>query len=431
MRVCLVSENNELDISNDNRKIYTEASEPSIREICNRIDKGRLDTQAEFQRNYVWEKKLELKSKLIESVLLKVPIPVVYTAEMNDGKEAVVDGQQRLHTFHNYCKKDGFALKKLKIREDLNGKQYDQLSESLQEKIDSYPIRIIKILKESNPEIKFDVFERLNKGSVKLNNQELRNCVYRGNFNKLLRKLAENKDFLKIQNLYSPDARMKDVERILRFFAFVDRGIHNYKSPSKTFLNNYMEGNRNISDEEYFEKTALFKKCVDMCHTVFGDLTARRWMQNYDVKTGSLRTTLNDGILDMHMIGFVEYEKRDIVPHAQIIRDAYIELVCQRNFAETVEIGTYSTQQTKKRMEMWLNKLREVIGYSSDEPRFYTFEEKKRLFEQKSGVCAICSNQIMDIDDAHVDHIDRYADGGLTNFSNAQITHRYCNLAKG
>ena len=119
-------EDDALYIPIDDRKIFTEASEPTIKEICNRINKGKLDTQAEFQRNYVWEKKIELKSKLIESVLLKVPIPIVYVAEMSDDKEAVVDGQQRLHTFYDYCKKDGFRLKKLKILEDLNGKGYDE-----------------------------------------------------------------------------------------------------------------------------------------------------------------------------------------------------------------------------------------------------------------------------------------------------------------
>ena len=416
----------------DERKIYTEASEPTIKEICDRINRGKLDTQAEFQRNYVWERKIDLKSKLIESVLIKVPIPVVYVAEMNDGKEAVVDGQQRLHTLLDYCKKDGFRLQKLKILENLNGKTYDELPEDLQDKIDFYPIRMIKILKESHPEIKFDVFERLNKGSVKLNNQELRNCVYRGSFNALLRKLAFNKDFLKIQNLKEPNTRMKDVERILRFFAFADKGIQNYQSPTKTFLNNYMEEKREISETEQSEKTALFNKCAELCNTVFGELTAHRWIKYYDVKTGSIGHTLNDGILDTQMIGFLDYKKRDIFPYAQVIRDAYLELVCMPNFVETVEIGTYSTRQTKKRMELWLNKLRDVLDYSSDEPRFYKYEDKKRLFEQKNGnICSLCKNQIMDIDDAHVDHKKRYADGGSTTITNAQVTHRYCNLEKG
>lgn len=421
-----------LHIPIDDRKIFTEASEPTIKELCNRINKGKLDTQAEFQRKYVWERRVELKSKLIESVLLKVPIPIVYVAEMSDDKEAVVDGQQRLHTFYDYCKKDGFRLKKLKILEDLNGKGYDELPERIQDKIDSYPIRVVKILKESHPDIKFDVFERLNKGSVKLNNQELRNCVYRGSFNLLLRELAKNKDFLKLQRLNKPDTRMKDVERILRFFAFVDRGVHNYKSPSKTFLNNYMEEKKDIDGAEITEKTNLFKKCAELTYTVFGNMAGRRWMKDWNTNRGGIGTKHNDGILDAQMVGFLDYEKRDVIQNAQVIQDAYLDLVCEPAFAETVELGTYSTKQTKNRMDMWFTKLRKVVGYRPNEPRFYTFEDKKRLFDQKDGnICALCKNQIMDMQDAHMDHIVRYADGGPTEITNAQITHRYCNLSKG
>ena len=90
------------------RQVQTESSEPTIKDLCDRINKGKIDVQAEFQRKYVWEKRIELKSKLIESVLLKVPIPVIYTAELVNGKEIVVDGQQRLKTFVEFCKKEGF-----------------------------------------------------------------------------------------------------------------------------------------------------------------------------------------------------------------------------------------------------------------------------------------------------------------------------------
>ena len=97
-----------------------------------------------------------------------------------------------------------------------------------------------------------------------------------------------------------------------------------------------------------------------------------------------------------------------------------------------MEIGTYGTKMTKRRMEKWLAKLRDVIDYPSDDPRLYTYEEKKVLFSRKDGnICKICHNQIMYIDDAHVDHIERFVDGGKTVPRNAQIAHRYCNLEKG
>ncbi len=420
------------------RQVLTQPNEPPIKDLCDRVNKGKLDVQAEFQRQYVWEKRPELKSKLIESVLLKVPIPVVYTAEMQDGKEVVVDGQQRLRTFVEFCKKDGFKLSRLKILEDLNGKGYSDLPESLQERIDSYPIRVIKILKESHPEIKFDVFERLNRGSVKLSDQELRNCIYHGSFNNLIKKLIKNEDFLKLQNLAKPDNRMKDAERLLRFFAFCDKGLQNYKSPLKSFLNNYMEEKREIYEKETQEKTELFKKSIELCKNVFYDtgdnnLVGRRWVKEEDEElSGYSSPVFNEGIFDAQMVGFMEYSKHDIMPKLQVIRDAFIDLVSTPNFAETVEIGTYDTKMTKKRMDKWLTKLREIIDYPSNDRRLYTYEEKRKLFEQKDGnICQVCKNKLMDIDDAHVDHIERYVEGGKTILKNAQITHRFCNLNKG
>jgi uncharacterized protein with ParB-like and HNH nuclease domain len=159
------------------RTIRTQASDPTIKSLCDRIKKGRLNTQADFQRQYVWKNDAKLKSRLIESVFLEVPIPTIYTAEEEDGKEVVIDGQQRLMTFYSFLN-DDFRLTGLEVCKELNHKSYKTLgliNESYQEKIDEYPLRVIKILKDSDFSVRFDIFERLNRGSVKLNDQELRN----------------------------------------------------------------------------------------------------------------------------------------------------------------------------------------------------------------------------------------------------------------
>jgi len=356
-----VRDNEAYDIPLEERRLQTQASDPPISDLCDRMTKGRLDVQADFQRNYVWENKSELRSKLIESVLLKVPIPVVYTAEMSDGKEVVVDGQQRLRTFLEFRKKDGFKISRLKILENLNNKGYADLPEELQIKFDEYPIRVVKILKESHPDIKYEIFERLNRGSVKLNDQELRNCIYRGNFNILLRKLTENQNFLQIQKLVEADKRMKDVEKILRFFALSDKGIQNYKSPMRTFLSTYMEENREITEKEIQEKTEKFKKCVELCKIVFGELAGHRWTKDeYDIG-GYIANIFNDGVFDAQMIGFIEYSKHDVMPKASVIKDAYIDIVSTPSFIETVQIATYSTKQTKRRMEKWLFRIFRIL----------------------------------------------------------------------
>ncbi|MBR9704223.1 DUF262 domain-containing protein [Candidatus Pacearchaeota archaeon] len=424
-------ENGEYEnISTKDKRVITKKADPEIRAICERVDNGRLIVSPEFQRSYVWDKRPKIKSKLIESVLLDVPIPVIYTAEIDGGKEEVIDGQQRILTFHAF-KNNKFALKDLTILSELNGKKYTELPKELQDKFLDREITIIKILTESQKDIKFEVFVRLNRGSVKLNEQELRNCIYRGNFNNLLKKLAKNKDFLNLQGLEKPHNRMVDVERILRFFTFCDKSERHYVSPLKKFLNDYMENNRNLSEKELEKKKKLFKKSVELCQQVFGDVSFRRYYI-YKNEEGSPDKRINEGLMDIQLYGFMEYEKKQISGKEQIIRDAFIDLVSSdKEFIETIEKGTYGTPQVKLRTEKWFSILREVIGYPENDRRIYNSEEKKFLFEKVEGICQLCKNKIYSIDDAHVDHIERVREGGKTTIENGQITHRYCNLHKG
>jgi hypothetical protein len=439
-------ENGEYEIPLAERKIVTQSSEPTISSVCDRIDKGKLEVRAEFQRQYVWDKRPIIKSRLIESAMLNVPIPAVYTAEDDkSGKELVIDGQQRLLTFHGFIN-NKFKLKGLSILKELNGYFYKDLSNEkdecikhfkeklgdLQEAVGDRPLRVIKILKESHPDIKFEIFERLNRGSVKLNDQELRNCIYRGNFNDLMKKLAKNKDFLRLQRLSEPHKRMLDTEKMLRFFAFCDKSERNYVAPLKKFLNEYMKSKQNISESEIETKKELFKKCVELCQTVFGNVAYKRVFKGDDENSdGYVDTSLNQGIFDVQMYAFMEYQKRDVVPKAQAIKEAYIELVTSnKKFIEAIEIGTYGTNQVKRRTELWINKLREVINLPSTDKRLFTYEDKKRLFDG-DNTCAICKNKITYIEDAHVDHIERFSEGGETNLKNGRLVHRYCNLQRG
>ena len=439
-------ESGEYEIPLAERKIVTQPSEPTITSLCDRIDRGKIDVRADFQRQYVWEKNPRIKSRLIESVILNVPIPAIYTAEDEKaGKELVIDGQQRILTFHGFINNQ-FKLKGLSVLKELNGYSYKDLGNEkdkiirnfknklgdLQETICDRPIRVIKILKESHPDIKFEIFERLNRGSVKLNDQELRNCIYRGNFNDLIKELAKNKDFQRLQGLKDIHKRMLDTERILRFFAFCDKSERNYTAPLKKFLNDYMKSKQNIEKDEIEIKKELFKKCVELCQTVFGDTAYRRvFVGDENNPNGYVDDSLNQGIFDIQMYGFMEYQKRDITPKIQVIKEAFIDLVTSnKKFIETIEIGTYGTNPVKRRTEVWINKLREIINLSSTDKRLFTYEDKKRLFDE-NNICAMCKNKITYIEDAHVDHKERFSEGGETNLKNAQLTHRYCNLKKG
>ena len=188
----------ELDIEVGQRKIIWQAKDFSIREFLTMKFEGDLTLQPQYQRNFVATDLIA--SRLIESILLDVPIPVVYFAEEQDGKYSVIDGQQRLTSFLSYLEGQfpdnrAFKLSGLNVLPELNRKLFVDLDSELQKKIKNTTIHSIIIKKESNPDIKFEIFERLNTGSTKLNEDEIRNTVYRGSYIDLLTDLSENSLF--------------------------------------------------------------------------------------------------------------------------------------------------------------------------------------------------------------------------------------------
>ena len=208
----------------------------------------------EFQRKYVWKEKQA--SKLVESFLLGLPVPGIFLAKDKDsGNLLVVDGQQRLITiqaFRNgkYPDKDEpFYL--IDVQDQWQGKTYKDLEPVDRKRFDDSVLRatIIRQVDPKDNTSVYHIFERLNTGGTTLQNQEVRNCVYFGDFNNLLHELNKNKKWRDLYNMPLPQKRMKDEELILRFIAlFYD--FENYEKPMNTFLSNFMGKKRNPSAEE-------------------------------------------------------------------------------------------------------------------------------------------------------------------------------------
>lgn len=150
----------------------------------------------------------------------------------------VIDGQQRLTTLVKFVSNE-FVLQKLQSMASLNGKLFKNLATEQQEKILDTPIRSIVIDAAGNRDLRYEVFERLNRGSMIRNEQEVRNCVYRGPFNDLLGELETKTYWRKAKGGDAPEGRFTERELILRFFAFADR-FHQYAGGLEPFLNEYM-----------------------------------------------------------------------------------------------------------------------------------------------------------------------------------------------
>ncbi len=418
-----------LDLPQEKRRVYSDKNDRSIFELYRRYQRGDLNLDPEFQRNYVWDDKRA--SLLVESVLLEIPIPVIYLAEEIDGRFTIIDGQQRLRSFFRFINNE-FKLRKLRVLSDFEGKLFKTLDKDSQIKVEDATLRTIEIRKETNPDVKFEIFERLNVGSVKLNDQELRNCIYRGKYNNLIKELSENKDFLLLLGLDEAQKRMQQREIVLHFLAFYDQTYSKYKQPMKQFLNNEMENNKGISDEKLNLMRQKFKDSIAMTKTIFGGNSFRRFVPgNKDKPDGKWEKRVNMGLFEVLMCGFSKYRKNQIIPLSDAIREELLHLmVFDQKFINSISgTGTTNVDKVVGRFKIWEEALQEIVGMPKMENRLFSQEFKKKLFDQ-NPTCTLCGNAILLLEDATIDHIDQYWRGGKTIEDNARLTHAYCNMSR-
>ncbi len=426
------------DFSGSEKNIYFKTPQRLVKDLYTSYKDGDLETTPYFQRGYVWDK--TKASRLIESIIMGVPIPIIYTAEEQDGTQIVIDGQQRLKSIFGFIdgkfpknEKD-FTLSGLKIKTDYNGYTFKELDKADKNVINTYNLSLITITKDSDKDIRFEIFERLNTGSMKLNDQEIRNCIYRGSYNEFLKELADDSDFQYI--LHSPGLkeRMRDIELVLRYFTFKRNTHLNYKPSMKQFLNHEIVAFQNLSDDDKKNMQKDFKKAVQSTKTVFGNHAFRSFRNGLsnDPNGNWEERKINKGLFDIVMFGFTRYEKNEIIPKADAIREELLWLMTHDDvFINSIGgSGTDAKIKTEQKFEIWLQHLKNLLGTSTKESRSFSSSIKQSLFETDSS-CKYCEQQILSIDDAEVDHIEHYWRGGKTIPSNARLLHRYCNRKRG
>lgn len=227
----------------------------------------------EFQREYVWKK--QTASRLIESILMGIPIPNIFMYKEKGSKDwFVVDGQQRLFSLIYFY--EGF-FKEEKAKFELTGldnhgwegKCYTDLSDLDRDKLDNAVIRTLVINQQDpndNTSI-YHVFKRLNSGGVKLTNQEVRNSVYFGEFNNLLKVLNQFPAWREILGQKKVHNRQKDIELLLRFLAL---HFWNYYSPMNQFLNDFNSANRSFQKFSKQDIEDLFYKSITEAKNTLG-----------------------------------------------------------------------------------------------------------------------------------------------------------------
>lgn len=300
------------------RKVLIQQYDYAVRTLMDMVIEGELTLDPDYQRQYRWSD--DKASRFIESILLNIPVPVVYLAEESDGSFSVIDGQQRLTSLFRFLKPaelqsvfDGavieeLTLEGLKVRSELNGKKYMELNRVDRSAIAKRAMRCIVVLNESDSTLKFEVFERLNTGSASLTDQEVRNCIYRGALNSLLKRLARNQKFQKMIALPEASQRdMKDAELILRFFSYRELSESaDYSDNYTEYLNSYLEENREISESLCDHLEQLFNSTIDLIYDTLGPGVAFRKPADRHNPDGSAfaQNLINGAIYESQMISF-------------------------------------------------------------------------------------------------------------------------------
>ncbi|MBI2529814.1 MAG: DUF262 domain-containing protein [Candidatus Diapherotrites archaeon] len=296
----------------------------------------------EFQRQYVWTQKQA--SKLIESFLLGLPVPPVFLYKTKDEKYLVVDGHQRLRTIQYFMDgkfqdKRPFSLIGVKPRWE--GKVYTELLDVEKRKIKDSILRAT-IFQQTDPKDNssiFEIFERLNTGGVVLKDQEIRNCIYRGHFNDLLKKLNEYKEWRDLIGRTIPDTRMRDVELILRFFALFFN-LNNYSKPMKQFLNNFMKDKQelNRADQERYEK--IFRDIIEKIYKGLG------------VNAFKISTGLNVALFDALTVGLATSGV-----NFTNLKSVIDDLLKNSSFKEAIEQHTTDKDKVEMRIRLVKNRV--------------------------------------------------------------------------
>lgn len=237
-------------LDKNRRSVSFDSYDITVRQLYDMVVEEAIDVAPDYQRHFIWDEIRQ--SQLIESIFLGIPVPSLFMATNKDSTWEVIDGLQRLTTVVNFIgdketiKRINKNGKKLKIEgleklDTFNGLVFEDLPKSLQLAFTTRPIRITVLNDRSDFNLRYDLFERLNTGGVILHPQEIRNCVYLGEFNDFLKECVENEDFKAVVKMTKKAEQTGNLEElVLKFFAYFENR-NKFVHGVKEFLNEYME----------------------------------------------------------------------------------------------------------------------------------------------------------------------------------------------
>lgn len=339
--------------------VFVRTETRTVQEVVRRIEAGRYQLDPDFQREFVWP--VDKQSRLIESCVMRIPLPVFYVAEAMDGRIAVVDGLQRLTTFSRFLADDFRLLLKAGVDQPahpLDGKRYSELPLLLQERIQDTQLTLYILDAKAPERAKLDIFERVNSG-VSLTRQQMRNCLFNGPATQWLKKASNSPAFLAASGRSLDSKSMRDREAINRFCGFYLIGEEKYVGGDMdAFLARTLErmqkGGADL-DQLYIK----FVHSMKANRFLFGEHAFRKSLARREDYVS--RTVLNIALFDVCSVLFADIDKATTEANATALREKFTSLIEDVNFSHAITYSTNSTRQVKKRFEMARISIEEVL----------------------------------------------------------------------
>ena len=318
-----------------------------IEQLVSRIRHGEIDLTPEFQRlRGIWNS--ERKSRLIESLLLRIPIPVFYVAAQENDDWSVVDGLQRMSTIDDYVF-GKFALEKLEYLTYLNGLKHGALPRRMQRRINETQLIVNVIEHGTPPEVMFNVFLRINTGGMTLNGQEIRHALHSGPVREFLKELAGSDEFLKATDRSVNPIRMADRECVSRFLAFRVSPPHRYSANDlNQYLSNVMKKINGMSSDERDGLAKDFKKAMAAAYEIFGDDAFRKRTNMKDPRRPVSRALFE--VWSVHLAGYAPEQIDVLIGQREELKQRFVTLMnSDRDFDRAISYSTGVPQRVRKR----------------------------------------------------------------------------------
>lgn len=336
--------------------LVLQSSDLSLETIAKMVESDAIDVSPRYQRRERWSQRAQ--AELIESFLLNVPVPPVYLAEDDFGTYSVIDGKQRITAISSYLR-NGFTLTGLTNFLELDGLEFAELPKPLQNALSIRPyLRVVTLLKQTDPELKYEVFTRLNTGGQPLLAQEIRNALYRGKFNDLLFDLGTT-PFLRQQLKIATETEsafreMMDVEMVLRFYTFSE-SWEAFSGDSRRSMDEFMSRHRKAAGSTLQRFKNQFLIALMRCESLWGDSAFKRFAGT------AFRDQFLAAIYDAEMIaasGLTQKRFDQLKTQKQSVVAATKKLFSDVRFEESVRAATNTPSRVRYRVE----KMKEMLA---------------------------------------------------------------------